>query len=265
MTTVDNPNKDSKEGDKDNLTTWTPPVGKEWLLEKFAKAENPETEQAKAYPEAEKRLRAVEAELNKLKAERPQDLREILAEKEDELAKVKAEVESLKRPPSTLSAEQQAFIKDWHSRLINEDPVVAARAVQEAIAGEINLYDSRRRLETAKERLEHQFEKAEAKYDKKEIAELMPYIEQIKKERPDLLKSEYGIEDILDKARIRKAEEEIAMEEETAEKDKEKAATQTTTPSSTVSAAEPTIEEMQKMSRKELKELIEKSGVKPIF
>jgi len=237
----DNPKKDSKVEGKDNPKTWTPPEGQEWLLEKFSKAEKPTEAQAKAYADGEKQLREVEATKNKLETE----LNEIkaggvtsfdeamLAEKEDELAKLKAENEALRKPKSNLSAEQDAWVKDWHSKLVSTDPVVAAKAVQDAIAGEIYRYDQRKRGEEQKRSFNSQMEKVASTHTKDELNALAPYVYKIRKERPDLEKTEYGVSDILDKAKVRLAEKEKADREEEATKTVAKEQAVTTSPTGT--------------------------------
>jgi len=240
---ADNPKgKDSKVEGKDNPKTWTPPEGQEWLLEKFSKAEKPTEAQAKAYADGEKQLREVEAAKNKLETE----LNEIkaggvtsfdeamLAEKEDELAKLKAENEALRKPKSTLPAEHQAQIKDWHSRLVSDDPVIAARAFQEGVTGEIYRYDQGKKAQEQKRSFDRQMERVASTHTKEELDALAPYVYKIRKERPDLERTEYGVSDILDKAKVRLAEDRKTLQDEEATKTVAKEQAQVTSPTGTV-------------------------------
>jgi len=262
---VDNPkDKDSKVEGKDNPETWTPPVGQEWLNEKFSKAEKPVEEQAKAYAEAENRLRKVEAELNTMKEGGVTNFNEaMLAEKEDELAKLKKENEALKKPQSDIPADKVAYIKEWHSRLASEDPVVAARAFQEGIAGEIYRYDQKKKAEEQSRNFQHQIERATSMHSKEELDTLAPYVYQIRKERPELERSPHGVEDILDKAKVRLAEDKKALEVEDAGKTAEKEQIGSINPTDTEPLTkELKWEDIENMSIQEREQLLREHGIK---
>lgn len=268
----DNPkDKDSKTKGKDNPETWTPPEGQEWLNEKFSKAEKPVEAQAKGYADSEKKLREVEAERNKIETE----LNEVksggvtnfdeamLAEKEDELAKLKAENEALKKPKSTLSAEREAWVKDWHSKLVSTDPIVAAKAVQDAIAGEIYRYDQKRKTVEQKHSFDSQMKEVASTHTKEELDALAPYVYQIRKTRPDLERTEYGVNDILDKAKVRLAEDKEALRKEEATKTEAKEQAVTTSPTGT---AEVPIDwdAVMKMGTKEQEEYFRSHGIETV-
>lgn len=233
--------KDSKTEGKDNPKTWTPPEGQEWLLEKFSKAEKPTEAQAKAFADGEKKLREVETERNKIETELNTYKQggvtsydeAMLAEKENELAKLKAENEALKKPKSALSTDQKAWVKDWHGRVVSEDPEIAARAIQEVVAGEIYRYDQKIKVEEQNRSFQHELERVTDTHTKEELNALAPYVYQIRKERPDLERSKHGVVDILDKAKVRMAEEKNAIEQDEEAKTAEKVEAQTTKPTGT--------------------------------
>jgi len=264
---VDNPEKtpEQKGTDTGKPKEGTQPQYPEWLDKNFiAEGKTKEQiveEQAKGYSESKKKMQELQAELNKLKAGGAKSIREALAAQ-----KTQASEEPSVTKPSTpeVSTEQNAYIKDWHSRLISEDPIVAARAVQEAITGEVYRYDERRKKEDATRDLNYQFEKMETKIDKEELEELMPHIVKIRDERPDLAKGSHAVEDIIDKARIRLVEEKMAMEEEEEKLKAEKQGAGTTSPTATQASAEPTMEEMMSWPKEKLKAYIESQNVKLI-
>ncbi len=243
-----------------------------WLQEKFIKGAKDETEAlikaGMSQGEAETRMHQLEAEVTKLKSGEPQTLREALAEKEDELARLQAEVEGLKKPQSTLSAEQRAHISNWRDRFLrglNEDPEEAARALLEVIHGEISMYDRRKSTESMQERFERELDKYEDKLTKEEKEELVPYITQIKEQRPDLLRSRHGIEDIIEKAKSRLADNKKAMEIDEEIKTHQKEEAQTTSSEGTTGKpVELNVEEFSKLPAEEQEKLLREGGVKII-
>jgi len=268
---TDNLKKDSKVEGKDNPETWTPPEGQEWLNEKFSKAEKPVEAQAKGYAESEKKLREVEAERNKIEAE----LNEMKSggvttfddamktRLEDELAALKAENDGLKKPKSNLSAEQEAQVKNWHSRLASEDPIISSRAFLEGVRGEIYGYDQKRKTEDQRRSFDSQMKEVAGTHTKEKLDELAPYVYRIRKERPDLERSEHGVYDILDKAKVRLAEDKKALEVDAEAKTKEKEQIGSTGPTETEALTkEIKWEDIDKMSIPEREQFLRDQGIK---
>ena len=240
----------------------TQPQYPEWLDKNFVvegrTREQVIEEQAKGYPPAKKKMQELQAEVNRLKTGGAKTIRDALVEKK---LQPSGGPELTRTPSPTLTTEQDAYIRDWHNRLISEDPIVAARAVQEATTGEIYRYDERRKKEDSVRDLNYQFEKMENKIDKEELEELMPHIIKIRDERPDLAKGPHAVEDVIDKARIRLVEEKMMMEEEESKLKTEKEQAGTTSPTKTQTSAEPTLEEMMSWSKEKLKAYIQSQNV----
>lgn len=242
----------------------TQPQYPEWLDKNFiAEGKTREQiieEQAKGYPAAKKEMERLQAELNKARTGGAKTIREALIEKRTQPSE---EPGPTRTTSPGLTAEQDEYIRSWHSRLISDDPTIAARAVQEAVTGELYRYDERRKKEDTLRDLNYQFKDVETKIDKEELEELMPYIVKIRDERPDLVKGPHAVEDVIDKARARLVEDQLEMEEEENKLKAEKSQARVTSPTPTpTSEVEPTLEEIMGWSQEKRRAYIQSQGVK---